>query len=136
MADIRNTFSKGLTTLNVKTANFLELNKIKTYITTLKTEITGLKTEIGDTIYASWSENGNISLEKVEEKLNLIQEKERLIEEQEAETVRLSEMEKHILGDGEGKGKSGAEAVLTCPGCGQVCDTPLKFCKKCGTKMN
>ena len=55
MADIKNTFSKGLTILNVKTANFLEINKIKTYITTLQTEIDTLKMELGSELYQNWA---------------------------------------------------------------------------------
>ena len=70
MADIKNTFSKGLTILNVKTANFLEINKIKTYITTLQTEIDTLKMELGSELYQNWAASETPVSEAMEEKLN------------------------------------------------------------------
>lgn len=51
MASLKDTFTKGLTTLNVKTNNFMEESKCKTYITTLENEIAGLKQKLGDDIY-------------------------------------------------------------------------------------
>ena len=39
MAGFKDKFSKGLTTINVKTNNFMEQTKINTYISTLETEI-------------------------------------------------------------------------------------------------
>lgn len=146
MADIKNTFSKGLTALNMKTANFLEINKIKTYIATLNSEITALNSEIGQDAYASWLESGQVPVELLTDKLEQIYQKEQLIAEQEAEAARISEMEKQILGEQEPKGRFGAgardagaasgEPVLVCPGCGQAYDTPAKFCRKCGTRLN
>lgn len=149
MADIKNTFSKGLTVLNVKTSTFLEANKIKTYIATLSSEIVELKTEIGNLVYDEWAATGTISQEKIEEKLRLVNEKTELIHAQEEETARLVEKEKQILGAQEVKpdvpSAGGAlpvsdapvrEAVQFCPGCGQGYAQPVKFCRKCGTKMS
>lgn len=142
MADIKNTFSKGLTVLNVKTANFLEQNKIKTYITTLTTEIETLKSEVGSMAYTAWNAGENIVTEELESKFRLIQEKEQQIKEQEEEAAKLAEKEKQILGEQEAKAAantaaaSPSGAVLTCPGCGQTYETPAKFCRKCGTRMN
>ena len=145
MADIKKTFSKGLTVLNVKTANFLELNKIKTYITTLENDIATLKAEIGDMVYEKWTRSEVPVDESVEAKLRLIEEKTQLIREQEAEAAKLAEKEKQILGEqeaaaaaatsGQISGQSSG-SVLVCPNCGQVYETPSKFCRKCGTRMN
>ena len=132
MADIKNSFSKGLTMFNVKTSTFLEINKIKTYISTLSGEIETLKKEIGELVYQEWSVTGNVTLETISEKLNLINEKQEIIRTQEEEVVRLNESEKQILGAGE----NAQQPVLVCPNCGQTYDAAPKFCRKCGTKMN
>lgn len=144
MADIKNTFSKGLTVLNVKTANFLELNKIKTYITTLNSEIASLKAEIGEDVYGSWSSDREIMSEQLEKKLQMVKEKMAIIRQQEEEAARLTEKEKQILGEQEARGQAAEiriqappeNPVLVCPKCGQAYEQPYKFCKKCGTKMN
>lgn len=39
MATLKESFAKGITALNVKTNNFIEENKCKTYISTLEEEI-------------------------------------------------------------------------------------------------
>lgn len=132
MADIKNSFSKGLTVLNVKTSTFLEINKIKTYISTLTGEIEIMKKEIGELVYQEWSATGNVTLDAISEKLNAIKEKEEIIKIQEEEVVRLNESEKQILGAAE----NAQQAVLVCPNCGQTYDAAPKFCRKCGTKMN
>ncbi len=132
MADIKNSFSKGLTMLNVKTSTFLEINKIKTYISTLTGEIETLKKEIGDLVYQEWSATDNVTLDAISDKLNAIKEKQEIIKTQEEEVVRLNESEKQILGASE----TAQQAVLVCPNCGQTYDAAPKFCRKCGTKMN
>lgn len=132
MADIKNSFSKGLTMLNVKTSTFLEINKIKTYISTLTGEIETLKKEIGDLVYQEWSATDNVTLDAISDKLNAIKEKQEIIKTQEEEVVRLNESEKQILGASE----TTQQAVLICPNCGQTYDAAPKFCRKCGTKMN
>lgn len=143
MADIKNTFSKGLATLNVKTSNFLELNKIKTYIATLNSEMEALKTELGEEIYRSWTQTGTVPVDILEEKFQMIRGKEQLIAEQETEITRISETERQILGEQESKSRTprsgaaeGAEPVLVCPGCGYAYASPVKFCRKCGTRLN
>lgn len=152
MADIKNAFSKGLTVLNVKTTNFLEINKIKTYINTLNTEIAALKAEIGEIAFQSWQANGELEAALLEEKFQTIQAKLQQIQEQEEEAARLTEKEQQILGEQEAKQQNEsaaavraaspaapadtAEAVFSCPGCGQTYEQVFKFCRKCGTRMN
>lgn len=137
MADIKNSFSKGLTMLNMKTSSFLELNKIKTYINTLNSEIATLKSEIGDLVFRSWTSGQEPLSEDVVEKLNLIQTKLALIAEQEAAAAKISSMEKQILGEQEKTpDPAQTEPVLICSNCGQVYERPVKFCTKCGNRMN
>ena len=106
MADIKGSFSKGLTAINVKTSSFLEAKKIQTYIATLNAEIEALQKEIGTIVYEQWNATGDVPLQ-------------------------LARKEKEILGTGDGV----KPERIFCPNCGQPYDTPVKFCKKCGTKL-
>ena len=48
MASLKESLSKGITTINVKTNSFMEESKCKTYISTLEKEIQILKQNIGE----------------------------------------------------------------------------------------
>ena len=64
MAGFKDKFSKGLTTINVKTNNFMEQTKINTYISTLETEIAELERRMGGILYEKWLQ-GEFSVECV-----------------------------------------------------------------------
>nr|WP_288827891.1 hypothetical protein [uncultured Clostridium sp.] len=146
MADLKSTFSKGLTVLNVKTTNFLELNKIKTYIATLKSETAILMSEIGEIVYQDWTQ-GEIAMEHIQEKLIEIAEKKAMIKQQEAELDELERKERQILGgqnNGQNAGPAssvdgqrvpGTEAVVICPNCSERYGIAVNYCRKCGTKL-
>ena len=131
MADLKESFSKGLTALNVKTSTFLEAKKIQTYISTLNGEIEALYKEIGRRAYEDWQENGSISLSNIGDQLMETSQKKQTIEEQTKAAAELERKEQQILGTGEAQ-KPGK---IFCPNCGQSYDTPVKFCRKCGTKL-
>ena len=80
MADLKESFSKGLTALNVKTSTFLEAKKIQTYISTLNNEIEALQKEIGRRAYEDWEKNGSISLSNIGEQLMEISKKKETTE--------------------------------------------------------
>ena len=146
MADLKSTFSKGLTVLNVKTSNFLELNKIKTYISTLKSETDTLMSDIGEIVYQDWTQ-GEITIEHIQDKLMDIAEKKAIIKQQEAYLDELELKEKQILGgsnNGQEAGAAspadcqkvqGAETAVICPNCSQRYGVAVNFCRKCGTKL-
>ena len=73
--------SKGLTAINVKTNNFMEQNKINTYIATLENEIRDLKQQIGGLCYDRWK-TSQFRIEDVEELLKQIDRKGEEIEKQ------------------------------------------------------
>ena len=131
MADLKGSLSKGLTAINVKTSTFLEAKKIQTYISTLNAEIEGLQKEIGRLAYEEWQENGTVSLAKIGEPLMEISRKKQTIEEQKKAAEELELKEQQILGTSESQKPS----KIFCPNCGQAYDTPVEFCRKCGTKM-
>ncbi len=146
MADLKSTFSKGLTVLNVKTSNFLELNKIKTYIATLKNETATLMSGVGEIVYQDWTQ-GEITIEHLQDKLMEIAEKKAMIKQQEAELDELERKEKQILGGqsngqnagaaspADGQPVAGTETAVICPKCSQRYGAAVNFCRKCGFKL-
>lgn len=137
MADLKDTFSKGITTINVKASTFLESNKIKVYIGNLTQEIVQLKQEIGDQVYRKWCQTQNVSLTDLQVKLTEIWKKEAMIQEQSKLAAELAEKERQILGHPLQNGRNGGEAGTgyICSCCGEQYDTPVNYCRKCGTKL-
>ena len=133
MAGLKSTLEKGITTLNVKTNNFMEESKCKTYIATLEKEITNLKLSIGNTVYENWSNDAD-AMNGVEEQLQKIREKEQEIAAQEERIKQLAEEEKQIFGVADGQAAASGEAVF-CSQCGAPNAANFKFCVKCGTPL-
>ena len=131
MADLKESFSKGLTALNVKTSTFLEAKKIQTYISTLNNEIEALQKEIGRRAYEDWEKNGSISLSNIGEQRMEISKKKETIAQQKIAAEELEKKEQQILGTADNQKPS----KIFCPNCGQSYDGPVKFCRKCGTKL-
>lgn len=131
MAGLKGTFSKGLTTLNVKTSTFLEIKKIQTHIATLNSEIEMLEKEIGEIIWKNWDVDSTVNVELVGEQLVKISEKKKLILERTAEMEQLEREGREILGSGD---NPESERIF-CPNCGQAYETAVNFCRKCGTKL-
>ena len=131
MADLKESFSKGLTALNVKTSTFLEAKKSQTYISTLNNEIEALQKEIGRRAYEDWEKNGSISLSNIGEQLMEISKKKETIAQQKIAAEELEKKEQQILGTADNQKPS----KIFCPNCGQSYDGPVKFCRKCGTKL-
>ena len=134
MASLKDTFTKGLTTLNVKTNNFMEESKCKTYITTLENEIAGLKQKLGDDIYTSWMNQGDLTA-GVEETCKQIQNKYQEIEAQRLKIAQLQEEEKQILGAAPAQNAMPEGETIFCSQCGTKNSVNYKFCCKCGAPL-
>lgn len=134
MASLKDTFTKGLTTLNVKTNNFMEESKCKTYITTLENEIAGLKQKLGDDIYTSWMNQGDLTA-GVEETCKQIQNKYQEIEAQRLRIAQLQEEEKQILGAAPAQNAMPEGETIFCSQCGTKNSVNYKFCCKCGAPL-
>jgi len=130
MATIKESFSKGLTALNVKTNNFMEENKCKTYISTLEGEISDLKLRIGDVVYSKWVA-GEDEKAEIEPLLQSIQGKYQEIETQKEKIKQLEEQERQILGGATG----GSVEACYCSQCGAQNASNYKFCSKCGAPL-
>ena len=129
MADIKKTITKGITTLNMKTNNFVEQNKSKTYISTLEEEINDLQHTIGETIYKNWM-SGITEIAEVERYLTAISEKEQLIQQQKEYIQKIQLQEQQILGT-----ESQDKNVIYCSMCGAQNMKGYKFCVKCGKAL-
>ena len=133
MANLKDSFSKGITALNVKTNNFMEENKCKTYITTLENEIRDLKTEIGATAYQKWVA-GESYVESAESILAQIKEKYLEIDRQKQKIEQLQMEEKQILGSQNASAPAGNKKF--CSQCGAPNEMNYKFCCKCGAPLS
>lgn len=133
MATIKDSFSKGLTTINVKASNFMEENKLRTYIATLETEIEKLKYSVGEKVYQGYT-NQDFMLENVQPELDEIKEKYAQIQKITLEIEELTTREREILGKGD-SASTVSEGIMFCNMCGTPYKKGHKFCEKCGNKL-
>lgn len=133
MAGIKDSFSKGLATINVKTSNFMEENKLKTSIATQEAEIEKLKLSVGEIIYKNWG-TGSFSLQAVEEELEAIKKRYDIIDELKKQIEELPRKEKQILGNNAGD-KNDENKKMFCTQCGSEVKKGYKFCEKCGNRI-
>ena len=137
MDSLKGVLSKGLTTINVKTNNFMEESKCKTYIATLEKDIKDLKLELGGLMYDSWT-SGQDNQNRIDEIMNTIKSKEQNIEEQKEIMKNLAVEEQQILGNKQAaaNAEQQAGAVVFCPKCGAQSSAAYKFCSKCGSPLS
>lgn len=133
MAGIKETFSKGLTTINVKTSNLLEQNKINTHIATLESEIEALKNKAGHILWDKWNDR-SFQMSDVESLLVSVNQKMAEIEVQKRRAEEIQEEEQKILGTQSVTNLS-AEDTLFCSSCGAQLTANCKFCTKCGAAL-
>ena len=134
MAGFKDKFSKGLTTINVKTNNFMEQTKINAYISTLETEIAELERRMGGILYEKWLQ-GEFSVECVEELLSAIHSKKEEIRIQKERLEEITRQEQQILGNGKSQSAIDGECIY-CANCGTQNAANYKFCVKCGSPLN
>lgn len=133
MAGFKQGFSKGLATLNVKTSNFMEENKLKTGIATKEAEIAALKAEIGELVYQN---RNSFTLDIVADRLRAVEERYAAIEALNNEISMLAQREAEILGAQAPKTQEAPTEANFCPQCGAPNAIGYKFCEKCGNKLD
>lgn len=128
--------NRGVTTISEKASSTLEKTKIKSQIDSIETDIRKLFANVGETVYAAW-ERGEKDYASVETLLSTIRQKK-------AEAAQLTrDMAAIDARDNQAPDNTGAEKPaeaagldgLICPGCGAVCASAAKFCRKCGHKL-
>ena len=128
MASLKESLSKGITAINVKTNSFMEESKCKTYIATLEKEIQVLKLNLGELVYSK-SIGGEDYQEQAAEIIKGINEKYEEIEQQKKNIEQLAVEERQILGSAE------TGTWKYCAKCGAQNAGNYKFCSKCGTPL-
>ena len=142
MAGFKDSIAKNFTKMNMKTANFMEKNKAKTYIKTLQDENTSLYFKIGKLLYEKYLED-NISKEVFEEDFYRITRNLQVILEQEERIKNLELEESRVLGTSKTQSYEASRPmqsenqgdVQICSSCGATNEPMYKFCIKCGTSL-
>ena len=152
MAGLKDTLSKGLATLNVKTGTFMEENKIRTYISNLEHEINNIYPQIGRAVYDQWRQTGAADMNVIAPMCAQINEKLAEIGNQKAKIEELNRQAEQILGQqnqaayvqpqpvytapapGAAPAAPSGETVI-CPSCGGTNVKGYKFCMKCGQPL-
>lgn len=135
MEKFKQSLTKGITALNVKTNNFMEESKCKTYISTLEKEIIELKQAVGGKVYEKWMV-GEGAAEDTEELLKSIKEKYEEIQAQKEKIEQLQQEEQQILGTtATNAGAAQEEEFIFCSQCGTRNAANYKFCRKCGVAL-
>lgn len=135
MAGFMDSVNKGLTTINVKTSNFMEESKFKTAIATKEAEIVNLYKVIGEAVY---NNREAFDFEIVAAQVAEVEEKFASIAELKGQIESLAAKEKEILG---GAQASPAAAVVDnadrcfCGNCGAPNSKNNRFCEKCGSPI-
>ncbi len=125
---IKASFTRGITAINVRTSSSLEKSKLKTHMDSLETEIEKDYYAIGELAYKLWlkTETNEAGLVQLFES---VKAKYATIAELTAQLDSIDQRDNEILG------KTKKAPNLTCPKCGAVYESPVKFCRSCGTKM-
>lgn len=135
MAGFKESFRKGITTINVKTSNFMEETKQKTLITTQEQEIEKLKMKLGMELYQNWRKEG-FELSSLQPIIDDIDSRYNTIENVKKQIEELAEKEREILGATSQQVDTSNIDITYCPACGAQNRLGNKFCEKCGNKLN
>ena len=126
---LKSSVNRGITTISVKTSSTLEKSKIRTHIDSLQKDIERIYTSLGESLYMEWLQE-EINHAVFTERLEAVKAKKAEIEELNVQLASIDARDSQILGNAEEKNN------LVCPKCGTKYDGPVKFCGKCGNKMD
>ena len=135
----KTSFNRGVTAISLKTSSSLEKVKIKTHIDSISTEIERMISNVGETAYSIWN-SGETDFSSLNEQFSAIKQKREEIEQLQSEYLSIDERDNQILGTSSAEVPAPAapaeQAVgIVCPNCGSNYSSPVKFCRKCGQKL-
>lgn len=125
--------NRGITTIGVKTSASLEKSKILTHIDSLDKDNRKAYAALGEEAYRLWK-NGEKDFSLIYEGFEQIKKRKEDIEKLTVQLNSIEEKNNEILG----KKETAEEETVTkifCSNCGEAYDTSVKFCRKCGSKM-
>lgn len=131
--NLKSAWNRGITTISVKTTSSLEKSKIKTHIDSLTKDIEKDMLAVGEAAYKIW-ETGTDDFTALYERYEAIRRKQEEIAHLNEELSAIDARDSQILGTTE-RPEEVATPKCVCPGCGAQYETPVKFCRKCGTKL-
>lgn len=125
--DLKKTISKKANEVNVKTSTFIEISKIKSYISAINQETERKYCEIGKNLYQMWKDQ-SVNLEELENLFTEINDCEVKIQEYSLQIQKIEEDNKKYMGVAN-------ENMIFCSNCGAKNSTEALFCRECGNKM-
>ena len=137
MKNVTDSLSKGITKMNMKTSNFMEKNKYKTYIKTLEQENTSIYLSLGKLLHEKYISN-NVDIDLFKNDLDKITQNLKTIEEQEEKIRNLEIEENKVLGiETQQNTPVQVNTVQTkiCPNCNSENNITHRFCERCGTNI-
>ena len=126
---LKTSVNRGITTISVKTSSSLEKSKIKTHIDSLQKDVEKICTSLGESLYLEWLKV-EIDHSVFTERLESIHAKKEEINNLKIQLNSIDERDNQILGS------AGDKNPLVCSRCGAQFANPVKFCGKCGSKMD
>lgn len=130
----KSSVNRGIATISVKTSSTLEKSKIKTHIESLNREIEKDLTLIGDAAYKIWS-SGETDFSGLFARFEIIKNKYKEVEDLTVQLSAIDERDNQILGNNVVEEAEESIPKYICTKCGTQYEAPVKFCRKCGNKM-
>lgn len=134
ISKFKSSINRGITTINVKTASSLEKTKIRTHIESLRSDIEKLYYSIGERAYSVW-ESQSDSDDGLAELYALVKQKKEEIGQLTSELNSIDDRDNQILGTMKQETVEAVGRKIVCSKCGSQYDDPVKFCRKCGNKL-
>ena len=140
---IKMSVNRSITTIGVKTSATLEKSKILTHIDSLEKDNEKTYTAIGQEAYEIWASGSN-DFSGLNEKFELIKKRKSDIEELTEQFNSIEDKNNEILGKSDNKQQENVVVPaenpamadrIFCSQCGEVYDRTVKFCRKCGNKL-
>lgn len=135
----KSSLNRGVTTVNVKTSSSLEKMKIKTHIESINTELRRLVASVGEAAYQVWTTEEK-DFTTLYAQFETIRQKREEIDRLNEEYGSIDERDSQILGTQVQEAapqpqEPAAVGEIVCPNCGARYAGPVRFCRKCGTKL-
>lgn len=128
MESLKRGLSRKVTEVNVKTSAFLEINKKKTYISTVNQELEQIEKAAGKRLYELWSREG-MELPGFQTIMQDMQEKYDVIAEQERQIAEIEQKNQQLLG-------AAGTGTIYCSSCGAANVAEASFCRECGKRLD
>jgi len=129
---VKREVNKGVTTVNAKSKELLAVNRLNALISAYQDKRANLIVELGRETFDMFN-NSAFDESRVAPKCREIQDLDKKIAEVEEEIVDIRKQTQQVLAEA-AQGNNQDPNALTCQ-CGNVVRDDMKFCNKCGKKL-